>query len=387
MSDGKPVYRVAINGTSSRTGGGRSILRNYVQLLDKSVLADRYSLLTVDPEAFAWITNDRIDVVGLPKRYGHTIFSPLVHEFLLDRILKQHRIDLVFNLADLVVRTRVKQVYLFDWPYAIYPDSVVWKQMDRRDWIVRKTKLSLLRRRIRRPTVTIAQTPVAKEALERLYHLPNVAIVPNAVSLDNFGTNGGKRFSLPVGTKLLYLTYYYPHKNLEILIEVASRVRDLGRNYRIILTIAANQHENAARLLQDIHDRHLDDIIVNVGPVAMADVPSLYRGCDGLLMPTLLESFSGTYVEAMYHRIPIFTSDLDFARGVCGDAACYFDPHDADDIVDKIDAVFDDPSRVAALASAGARVVDSLPDWQGAFDRYQDIIRTELSRGGGDGDN
>ena len=358
-----------------------------MQLLEKSVLADRYSLLTADPEGFAWITNERVDVVGLPQRYGRTMFSPLVHEFLLDRILKQHRIDLVFNLADLIVRTRVKQVYLFDWPYAIYPDSVVWKRMERKDWIVRKTKLSLLRRRFRLPVVTIAQTPVAKEALQRLYHLPNVAIVPNAVSLDNLDTNAGRRFSLPVGKKLLYLTYYYPHKNLEILIEVASRIRDLRRNYRIILTIAADQHENAARLLREIRDRHLDDIIVNVGPVAMADVPSLYRGCDGLLMPTLLESFSGTYVEAMFHRIPIFTSDLDFARGVCGDAACYFDPHDPDDIVSKMDTVFGDSSRLAALVSAGSRVVDSLPDWPEAFDRYQEIIRAELSGGGGDGGN
>ena len=374
------MYRIAINGTSSRAGGGKSILHKYMQLLDRSVLEDRYSLLTADPDAFAWITNDRIQVVGLPKRYGDTIFSPLVHELLLDRILKRYQIDLVFNLADLVVRTKVKQVYLFDWPYAINPHSVVWQRMDRTDLLVRKIKLSLLRRRIRRPVVTIAQTPVAKEALERLYRLPNVAIVPNAVSLDNLDTTEGKRFALPAGRKLLYLTYYYPHKNLEILIDVAVKIRELGRDYRIILTIAANQHKNAARLLQEIRDRDLGEIIVNVGPVAMADVPSLYRSCDGLLMPTLLESFSGTYVEAMFHGIPIFTSDLDFATGVCGDAACYFDPHDAHDIVSKIDTVFDDPSRSASLMEAGRRVLASLPDWSHAFKLYQEIVRAELRR-------
>lgn len=381
------MYRVAINGTSSSTGGGKSILRNYMQLLDRSALDDRYFLLTPDPQAFAWITNDRIQIVGLKKHYGETIFSPLVHEFLLDRILKRFQIDLVFNLADLVVRTRVRQVYLFDWPYAMKPNSAVWKRMDRRDRLVRKVKLALLSRRIRRPVVTIAQTPVAKEALETLYLLPNVTIVPNAVSLDNLDTTGGKNFTLPAGKKLLYLTCYYPHKNLEILIDVATKIRELGRDYRIILTIAANQHKSAARLLQHISDRHLGGIIINVGPVAMADVPSLYRGCDGLLMPTLLESFSGAYVEAMFHRIPIFTSDRDFARGVCGDAACYFDPHDADDIVTKIDAVFDDPGRVARLIRAGQRALCSLPDWTEAFARYQEIICRELRRVDGDVDH
>ena len=358
-----------------------------MQLLDRSVLDDRYFPLTADPEAFTWITNHRIQVVGLPTRYGDTIFSPLVHEYLLDRILKRYQIDLVFNLADLVIRTKVKQIYLFDWPYAINPNSVVWQRMDRRDLLVRKIKLSLLRRRIRRPVVTIAQTPVAKEALERLYRLPNVAIVPNAVSLDNLDTTGEQRFALPAGRKLLHLTYYYPHKNLEVLLPVARRIRELGRDYRIIITIARSQHKRAERLLEEIRVQDLGAIIVNVGPVEMAHVPSLYRSCDGLLMPTLLESFSGTYVEAMFHRIPIFTSDLDFAKGVCGDAACYFDPHDAHDIVSKLDTVFDDPSRMAILVRAGERALSSLPDWAQSFERYQEIIRGELRRGDGDVDH
>ena len=374
------MYRIAINGTSSRTGGGKSILHNYIRLLDRSVLDDEYVLLTADPHAFKWITNSRIEVVALRKRYGHTVFSPLVHEVVLDRLLKQHGIDLVFNLGDLVVRTDVRQVYLFDWPYAIYPNSVVWKRMDRRDWLIRKVKLLLLRRRIRRPVVTIAQTAVAKEALKQLYRLSNVAIVPNAVSLDNLDVTGGKYFALPEGKKkLLYLTYYYPHKNLEILLDVAKKIRQLGRDYTIVLTISANQHKKAARLLQEIRDQELDKTIVNVGPVAMADVPSLYRTCDGLLMPTLLESFSGTYVEAMFHRIPIFTSDLDFAKGVCGDAACYFDPHDPDDILSKIDSVFDSSLRSASLISAGRRVLASFVDWPHAFTVYQRIIRDELA--------
>lgn len=373
------MRRIAINGTSSRTGGGKSILYNYVRLLDRSVLDDKYVLMTTDPHAFKWITNARIEVVGLRKCYERTVFSPFVHEVILDRLLKRYGIDLVFNLGDLVVRTDITQVYLFDWPYAIYPDSVVWKRMDRRDWLIRQVKLLLLRRRIRLPVVTIAQTAVAKEALEQLYRLPNVAIVPNAVSLDHLDFGGGKHFPLPEGKKLLYLTYYYPHKNLEILIGVAKKIRQLGRDYTIVLTISANQHKKAGRLLQEIRDQDLDKIIVNVGPVAMEDVPALYRTCDGLLMPTLLESFSGTYVEAMFHRIPIFTSDLDFAKGVCGDAACYFDPHDPDDILSKIDSVFDSSLRSASLISAGRRVLASFVDWPHAFTVYQRIIRDELA--------
>ncbi len=381
------MYRIAVNGINSKTGGGKSMLNNYLTLLDKSVLLDRYLLLTPDPSAFAWISNDRIEIVDVPSWYGKTIASPFIYEVVLHRVLKRYRIDLVFNMGDLVVHTGITQVYLFDWSYAIHPTGIVWDLMDRRDWFIRKVKLCLLRRRIRRPSVTIAQTPVAKEALQRLHGLTNVKIVPNAVSLDNLDSASNKRFDLPAGKRLLYLTYYYPHKNLEVLLPVARRIRELGRDYRIIITIAASQHQKAERLLEDIRIQDLGAVIVNVGPVKMAHVPALYRSCDGLLMPTLLESFSGTYVEAMFHRIPILTSDLDFARGVCGDAACYFNPHDADDIITKIDAVFDDPRRVASLIRAGERALCSLPDWAQAFERYQEIIRRELRRADGDVDH
>ncbi len=49
-------------------------------------------------------------------------------------------------------------------------------------------------------------------------------------------------------------------------------------------------------------------------------------------MPTLLECFSASYLEAMYMKKIIFTSDLPFAHTVCKDAAFYFAPHDVENI-------------------------------------------------------
>ena len=376
------MFRIAINGIYSRTGGGKSILHNYVRLLDTSVLADRYFLFTTDPDAFEWISNSCIEIVSLPKVYGKTIASPFVNEFILDHLLRRRRIDIVFNVGNLLVRTKVKQVYLFHWPYAIYPQGPVWERMDMVDWFIRRAKLLLFKRGIRRPVAIIAQTAVARAALKRLYNVSNIKIVPNAVSLDNLEMDSKRKFALPSGRRLLYLTYYYPHKNLEILVPVAKRIQKLGYDYTIVITISQEQHRKAARLLHDIRDQGLDRVIVNVGPVPMSDVPALYRSCDALLMPTLLESFSGTYVEAMFHKIPIFTSDRDFARAVCKDAACYFDPDDAEDILHSVEILFKDTTRMAGMIRAGQETLCSLPDWGKAFELYQEIIREELQRDG-----
>ena len=300
------MSRIAINGINSKVGGGKSILFNYMKLLDRTELGEQYFLMTTKGDEFDWLDNNNITIVELPAYYANTFFSPVVYEILIDNYLKKHTIDLVFNLGNLVINTEIPQIYLFQWPYAIYPESIVWKRMVWNDWVKRKVKLHFLKRSLHRPTVTIAQTPLAKLALKKLYGLTSVIIVPNAVALDNMVTENERKFALPPGKKLLSLAYYYSHKNLEIFIPLAERIKAVNCNYRIILTISGRQHSKAEKLLRNIRDQGLDDIILNVGPVAMADVPSLYKQCDALLMPTLLESFSGTYVEAMFHGIPIF---------------------------------------------------------------------------------
>ncbi len=85
-------------------------------------------------------------------------------------------------------------------------------------------------------------------------------------------------------------------------------------------------------LFDDSHKK----FIFNVGPVQVMECPSLYEECDFMFLPTLLECFSASYVEAMLMAKPILTSDLGFAHTVCDDAAVYFNPVDPDDIIDKI---------------------------------------------------
>lgn len=85
---------------------------------------------------------------------------------------------------------------------------------------------------------------------------------------------------------------------------------------------------------------------------------------DALLMPSLLESFSGTYLEAMHFGLPILTSDLDFAREVCHDAALYFDPWDTASIRDAILRVKNESELAHNLCEKGnSRLVGMQKSW------------------------
>jgi len=199
-----------------------------------------------------------------------------------------------------------------------------------------------------------------------LYRVKAVHVIPNAVSLQEsnevvqplpaLGPRGSR-------VRLLCFARYYSHKNIEVLLPVAQRFKDANSPFQIILTFAHNQNSRAKALMQSIQREGLADYICNIGPVDMQDVPRLYASVDALLLPTLLESFSQTYVEAMRFGKPIFTSDRDFAREVCGSVAFFFDPQDPGDIARTVVQAFEDRDELTARIEQGRQRIAAMPDW------------------------
>jgi glycosyltransferase involved in cell wall biosynthesis len=251
--------------------------------------------------------------------------------------------------------------------------------MNIKDRLIRKFKSSLIKKYISVPFLVLAQTETAKERLIKFTNIPNIEIVSNAVSIDNLTGGVYKNFELPNDkVKFLYLTKYYEHKNIEIFLPVAKLIKQRQLPYVLILTIDEHQHRNARKFINNIKYENLEDVIINVGSVAMKNVPSLYRQTDALLMPTLLESFSGTYVEAMYHQKPIFTSNLDFAKDVCSDAAFYFDPLNAENIVETIDEKFKKNELIHKIIQQGTERLLEFPSWNDVFNKLMNIINNAI---------
>lgn len=122
------------------------------------------------------------------------------------------------------------------------------------------------------------------------------------------------------GITMLTIAAPYPHKNLPITIETARILKQKYPNFkfRFIMTLTPEELHG--------YDDSLKDNFVFVGRVKIEECPSLYVQSNIMWMPTLLESFSGTYAEAMKMKTPIVTTDLGFAHGICCDAAKYFSP-------------------------------------------------------------
>lgn len=375
------MANIFINGIAAKVGGGKSILNNYLALLvNSNPEGHSYFILCPDKMDYEKYETEYIHIMSVNPLLNTTLLLPFTYRFIVTKLINNFNIDIIFNLADVPIVTKVSQIFLFDWAYAIYPESVVWDMMDLKGKIIRKYKLFLFERNIKYIDIVAAQTMAAKKRLESHFNLANVPIIPNAVSIDNLSGGEHLDFDLPKGKKLLYLTQYYQHKNIEIFLPLARLIKDLSLDYKLILTISSQQHILAEKFLNEVKSHQLDDVIINVGPVDMKHVPSLYKQSDALLMPTLLESFSGTYVEAMFHEIPIFTSDLDFARGVCGEGATYFDPFDEEDILSKLELIFNDSDKNSNQIERASKVLKELPDWPQVFQDINNLVNIGLRK-------
>jgi glycosyltransferase involved in cell wall biosynthesis len=204
---------------------------------------------------------------------------------------------------------------------------------------------------VRRSRIVITISEHAREALvERLRLDPQrVRAIHLAVDHDRFtpaavtvaGEAGNGRpedrvaFGAP-GSRdrdpfLLYPANAWKHKNHERLFAAFAQVRRERPGLRLVLTGAG-------------HDRlTLPDGAESRGLVGLDELVDLYRSAAALVYPSLYEGFGIPCVEAMACGCPVAASNVASIPEVCGDAAVYFDPLDAESMAEGVRTVLDRP--------------------------------------------
>ncbi len=148
--------------------------------------------------------------------------------------------------------------------------------------------------------------------------------------------------------RLVTISSYYLHKNIEIIKDVVSELKKKSTlKFIFILTINHSDFESKFKTFKNN--------IINLGPVPIDLCPTIYQECDFLFLPSLVEIFSASYLEAMKMKKPILTSDLSFAHDICGDAAEYFNPLDPEEIANKIIYLVNNTERQLELIKKGVQ--------------------------------
>lgn len=321
--------------------GGLSVGRNVTALLPRLREQHEYLMLVPAGLGYEQHTGDpHVTVREIPRRglLGRVLFDLLT----LPKMVKDFSADLVLALGNVGLSDcPCKQAILIHQPQMVYSSEHYGRPI-----LKDRFRLWGVRRRIKAclgsTQVVFCQTPVMRHRFAESFEYPieHIKLMPNAVS--EFAKQAENPSVPPIlaqknGTfYLFFLAYYMPHKNFEVLIELFRHFREQLKDVRCIITIAREQNKKASILLDNIQKYHLENQIVNVGRLKQEELAGYFYHSDAMFFPTLLESFSGTYLEAMHFGQPILTSDLDFAWYVCDDAAVYFDPWNPKDIVEKI---------------------------------------------------
>lgn len=351
--------RIAVIAHALRAGGGLSAGQSLIASLSSVMPAHTYLFVMPELDEYRSIPIDsaKHQTVFYRRRGGH-VGRHLFDMFRLPKIVRQFEPDVILALGNRgICRPPCTQAVLCRDAHLFYPFRHFGRELLRVKAMAVYHKW-LLKRELRHTQLLFCQTEVARKRLKDTFdYSGRVAVCGNAVSLETFQVAACDIPSPLAGLqdkmKLFCLARYYPQKNLETIVEMFERFGDELDDVVVMITIAADQHPRAGRLLARIQRAGLGDRIINVGVLSQKEIAAYYRHCQALLLPTLLESFTRTYLEAMHFGMPIVTSDLDFAHEICGDAAVYFDPWNAEAMKSTIVRLKNSPELGQDLLSKG----------------------------------
>ena len=286
--------------------------------------------------------------------------------------------NVVFSVFGPTIWTpRAKHIQGFAVSFFLYPESVFFKRISIKENLWLNLRKILYHYYLKKNSkLFVCETDIMSERFAKFLRIPreNVFTVGNTYS---------HYFDLPLKDKLLLpqkdekevrilsLCTYQPHKNLKIINDLIPYLNTLfnKRNFKFILTID-----------EESFDLHFSDyakkFIINIGRIPIEDCPNLYSEVDIAFIPTLIESFSANYPEAMKMKKPIITSSLDFAHSICDNAALYFNPLDAKDIAEKLFTLSTDEKLYNTLVNNGIRRLCYLETAESRALKYLDICNT-----------
>lgn len=136
-----------------------------------------------------------------------------------------------------------------------------------------------------------------------------------------------------------------PHKNFGIIIEAIEQMRDIDFD----VVIAGGQNPSVFSNTPDA----LPESVKYVGYVSDEDLKALYENAICFIFPSYYEGYGLPPTEAMACGCPVLAANAASIPETCGDAALYFDPHNAEKLSELLKTVVNDTTLQNLLRKRG----------------------------------
>ena len=186
-----------------------------------------------------------------------------------------------------------------------------------------------------------------------------------------------KEYKLPENF-ILSVGHLEPRKNHKCLLQ-AMRIFMDTNSYPINLVVTGKENWYFKEIYDRVDELDLKKYVHFTGFVKDSDLPCFYQMAQLVISPSLFEGFGFTPLEAMAAGTPVIVSNCTSHPEICGEAAEYFNPHDPQELSEKIEGLLSDSTKRKTLMQKGYENINRF-SWDTCCRRtlnvYQDLLST-----------
>ena len=292
----------------------------------------------------------------------------------LNKIANQKNVDVIWNLnLGSYKKTDIPQVTSLNNAFQVYPKDVLKYHPGNR------LKVNIMRfffkKTVKQSKVVILQTNLMAEYTSKMANI-KTHVVPKAVektkhTIENqdIGAQNIKVLKDQGTVLCIYIATRQIHKNHGVLFKAFELLKD--ENISLLVSLEKN---DLLEMGVD-HDLIRDSKIIPLGWVDLKDLFYYYNLSNISLMPSKLESLSSSHIESMKWKKPLISSDLPFAKDLCGEASLYVNPDKPEDWAKAIRELIASKEVQNNLIKLGTTRMDNFPStWEEVINDINTIL-------------
>ncbi len=303
-------------------------------------------------------------------------------------IIEQNNINAVYTMAGpAYVNFNIKHILGISNPYITHSDI--------RSFLVFGDLFSILKRFLltlyqmyyaRMADHWIFQTEESKKNFcKRLFiSEKKTYVIPNAfdrIFIDDYKNwlQKGKEVIKPNKNFVIFCpgADYY-HKAYVTIPSIAKELKEIADyKFNFILTLKKSG-KVWKKVKKRIKKNKVCDVVKNIGSYSYEEVYGLYEKAEIVFVPSILETFSATYLEAFASGKPLVVSNKKFSREICKDAAVYVNPYKSKKAALLIDKLIKDVNLQDNLKKKGYERLKSFPSQEERANRIIKLLKKVL---------
>jgi len=230
----------------------------------------------------------------------------------------------------------------------------------------------------------VVSKSMIKDAIETGSSPSKIEVVYNGIDFENipstYRTDIFKRYELSYDDFIvLFLGRLVPWKCPEDLVKGFLRVKQEIPNAKLVI---AGKGEEEKKLKQLVYDLNLDGSVIFLGFVSEDEKWDLFKRCDVFTLPSSVEAFGLTLVEAMACSKPVIATNMGpFPEIISNGRTGLLVPlHSPDELAEAIITLAKDEKLKIKMGNAARRVVEKRFDIKRTAQGYLKIFKHILNK-------